>query len=158
MTVSEINSKKLEFGPRRGIYLDITEYSDAQQQVSPETLSALDKFDLWYRTLCALLYNFVPTSGHPGGSISSGHMVAAALIEIMDYDFSDPDRNDADLISYAAGHKALGLYAMWASRNEMVRIAAPELLPNQSRQLRLEDMLGFRRNPTQSTPLFKKFK
>ena len=49
---------------------------------------------------------------------------------------------------YAAGHKALGLYAMWALRNEIVRIGAPELLPQDDRmQLRLEDLLGFRRNP-----------
>jgi transketolase len=76
----------------------------------------------------------------------------------MDYNIGDPDQPDADLISYAAGHKALGLYAMWASRNEMVRIGKPELLPDPAKQLRLEDMLGFRRNPTQETPLFKKFK
>ncbi|NIU62769.1 MAG: hypothetical protein GWN66_18165, partial [Pseudomonas stutzeri] len=52
----------------------------------------------------------------------------------------DPDRADADIISYAAGHKALGLYAMWALRNEVVRVGAPELLPKDERyQLRLED-------------------
>jgi transketolase len=46
---------------------------------------------------------------------------------------------------------------MWASRNEMVLISHPELLPGPEKQLRLEDMLGFRRNPTQGTPLFKKY-
>ena len=66
--------------------------------------------------------------------------------------------HDADIISYAAGHKALGLYAMWALRNEIARIAAPELLPVEAQfQFRLEDLLGFRRNPSASTPLFKKF-
>ncbi|MHC5024322.1 MAG: hypothetical protein ACYTGG_10505, partial [Planctomycetota bacterium] len=95
-------------------------------------------------------------SGHPGGSISSGRFVAALLYDGMDYDVSDPDREDADIISYAAGHKALGLYAMWALRNEVIRIGAPELLPGDvRRQLRLEDLLGFRRNPTNHTPLFE---
>ena len=157
MTSNKFGGKKFEFGPRRNIYLDITDYPDQPQPVTRETLDAMNKFDLWYRTLCSILFNFA-SSGHPGGSVSSGHFVAAALIETMDYDIGYPDRPDADLISYAAGHKALGLYAMWASRNEMVRISHPELLPGPEKQLRLEDMLGFRRNPTQGTPLFKKYK
>jgi len=71
---------------------------------------------------------------------------------------SNPDREDADICSYAAGHKALGLYGMWALRNEVARIGAPDLLPRDTKlQLRLEDLLGFRRNPITSTPLFKKF-
>jgi transketolase len=74
----------------------------------------------------------------------------------MDYDFSQPDRPDADIISYAAGHKAMGLYALWALRNEAVRIGAPHLLPPDVRyQLRLEDLLGFRRSPVTQTPLFR---
>ena len=44
----------------------------------------------------------------------------------MDYDVSRPSRDDADVLSYAAGHKAMGLYAMWALRNEVLRVAAPE--------------------------------
>jgi len=76
----------------------------------------------------------------------------------MLYDMSAPDRTDADIISYSAGHKALGLYAHWSLRNEIIRIASPELLPKDIRyQLRLEDLLGFRRNPVTSTPLFRKF-
>jgi len=52
----------------------------------------------------------------------------------------------------------LGLYSMWALRNEVMRIGTPELLPSDERnQLRLEDLLGFRRNPVTNTPLFKKF-
>jgi transketolase len=119
-------------------------------------LKHFETFDAIYRTLCALMYNYVPMSGHPGGSISSGRFVAALLFDAMDYDVSDPDRPDADIISYAAGHKALGLYAMWALRNEIIRIGAPGLLPGDIRyQLRLEDLLGFRRNPTNQTPLFR---
>ncbi len=157
MFANKIATKKLEFGSRRGVYIDISELPDQPHPVSAETLDALNKFDLWYRTLCSILFNFVPTSGHPGGSVSSGHMVASVIIETMDYNIGDPDQPDADLISYAAGHKALGLYAMWASRNEMVRVSHPDLLPGPDKQLRLEDMLGFRRNPVQDTPLFRKF-
>ncbi len=156
MSFNKISGQKLSLGSRRGVYIDISSYSDQQAVINDETIKALEKFDLWYRTLCSMLYNFA-SSGHPGGSISSGHMVASVIIETMDYNFSDPDQPEADLISYAAGHKALGLYAMWASRNEMVRISKPELLPDPAKQLRLEDMLGFRRNPTHNTPLFKKY-
>jgi transketolase len=76
----------------------------------------------------------------------------------MDYDIGDPERPEADLLSYAAGHKAMGLYAMWALRNEVVRAVHPGALPAPERQLRLEDLLGFRRNPTTTTPLFRQFK
>ncbi len=150
----------LSLGPRRGEYIDISEEMvGASEPLSPEQLSLFEMHDLIYRSLCTLLFNYVPTSGHPGGSVSSGRIVAGILYGSMDYDFSDPDREDADLISYAAGHKALGLYAMWALRNEIVRVGAPELLPKDVRhQLRLEDLLGFRRNPTTPTPLFNRFK
>jgi len=150
---------KLEFGPRRAIYLDITDDTGFSASIlSNEELNLFERYDVVYRALCAVLYNYVPTSGHPGGSISSGRMVERLLFNTMNYDFSNPDRLDADLISYAAGHKALGLYAMWALRNEIVRIGAPNLLPNDKKlQLRLEDLLGFRRNPTVDTPLVKKF-
>ena len=149
-----------QFGPRRGVYIDITEeLKKIDAPLSKDELEHLETFDLIYRSLCALLFNYVPTSGHPGGSISSGRFVQNILFDAMDYDFSDPDRQDADIISYAAGHKALGLYAMWALRNEVMRISAPELLPKEEKyQLRLEDLLGFRRNPINTTPLFKKFK
>ena len=111
-----------------------------------------------YRALCALMFNYVPTSGHPGGSVSSGRIVAGLLLDAMDYDLSDPDRQDADLVSYAAGHKAMGLYAMWALRDEVARVGDPALLPASDKQrLRLEDLLGFRRNPITQTPLFRRF-
>lgn len=116
-----------------------------------------EQFDAIYRTLCAMLYNFAPMSGHPGGSISSGRIVSALLFGTMNYDISDPLREDADVLSYAAGHKALGLYAMYALRNEIVRIVAPDRLAPVQDQLRLEDLLGFRRNPIHDTPLFRLF-
>ncbi|MCX5907379.1 MAG: hypothetical protein NTY64_09385 [Deltaproteobacteria bacterium] len=148
----------LQLGPRRGIYVDISK--EKQEKVlSIEEARHFEAFDLIYRSLCALLYNYVPTSGHPGGSISSGRFVTGILYDAMDYDVSDPDRQEADMISYAAGHKALGLYAQWALRNEIMRLCAPQLLPKDERyQLRLEDLLGFRRNLNAKTPLFLKFK
>jgi transketolase len=149
----------MKFGPRRGVYIDIgKEIKKQENPLSEKELAQFEAFDLIYRSLCALLFNYVPLSGHPGGSISSGRIVASLLFDTMEYDVSDPDRQDADLVSFAAGHKALGLYAMWAMRNEIVRLGAPDLLPNnEALQLRMEDLLGFRRNPVTETPLFAKF-
>jgi transketolase len=144
----------IPFGPRRAIYTDISE--EKWLPLSDQEVALFEKLDAYYRALCAILYNFAPTSGHPGGSISSGRFVEFLLFDTLSYDFAEPDRHDADIISYAAGHKALGLYAAWALRNEIVRIAANDLLPRNLRdQLRLEDLLGFRKNPITPTPLFK---
>ena len=148
------------FEPRRAVYVDIgQQLKPSAGPLSDTEIKHFELFDLIYRSLCALLFNYVPTSGHPGGSISSGRFVAGIFFDGMIYDLSDPDRDDADIVSYAAGHKAMGLYAMLALRNEIARIGAPELLPADERlQLRLEDLLGFRRNPVEKTPLFVKFK
>jgi transketolase len=154
VTLDSPTVKQAAFGPRRATWVEM-----GKAPLDPETLVPFESFDAVYRALCSLLFNYVPTSGHPGGSISSGRLVASLLFGGMDYDLSDPARDDADVISYAAGHKALGLYAMWALRNEVARIAAPELLPrDERRQLRLEDLLGFRRNPVQRTPLVERFR
>jgi len=149
---------QIAFGPRRCVYIDAAELQKEHgEPLDRETVAHFDAFDLAYRTLCAVMYNYVPLSGHPGGSISSGRFVTRLLFDAMDYDLSNPGRPDADIISYAAGHKALGLYALWALRNEVARIAAPDLLPyDEKLQLRLEDLLGFRRNPGARTPLFAK--
>jgi transketolase len=150
----------LTFGPRRGVYIDVTkELKTTGNPLTAKQEESFTRFDQIYRSLCALMYNYVPLSGHPGGSISSGRFVASIMFDSVDYDHSDPLRDDADMISYAAGHKAMGLYGLWALRNEVVRIGAPDLLAKKtSHQLRLEDLLGFRRNPVADTPLFKKFK
>jgi len=151
---------QFEWAPRRGTYVDIT-HGDGEQYASltHEELAPFETLDLIYRTLCGLMYNYVPMSGHPGGSISSGRFVSAILFDSMDYDVGDPDRADADIISYAAGHKALGLYALWALRDELIRIGDESMLPRDLRyRMRLEDLLGFRRNPVQDTPLFVRFK
>ncbi len=152
----DIKFSKFDLGPRRGVFINLETELDAIE-VSDEQVRYLEDYDLIYRTLCGILFNFVPKSGHPGGSISSGRIVESLLFSTMSYDISDPDDRAADLLSYAAGHKAMGLYAMWALRNECVRIAHPDLLPTVNQQLRLEDLLGFRRNPTQETPLFNKY-
>jgi len=151
----------MNFGPRRAVFLNIKdEIKKGSVKSTPQNeIDNFEAFDLIYRSLCAIMYNYVPGSGHPGGSVSSGRFVQSVIFNSMDYDFSNPDAPDADIISYAAGHKALGLYAMWALRNEVARIGNPSLLPRDIRyQLRLEDLLGFRRNPTQNTPLFKEHK
>ena len=151
--------RTISFGPRRGVFINAATYIKKHgEPLDRTTVENCNTFDLFYRTLCAVMYNFVPLSGHPGGSISSGRIVSQLLFDAMDYDLAQPNREDADIISYAAGHKALGLYAMWALRNEIARIAAPDLLPlDEKSQLRLEDLLGFRRNPISTTPLFEKF-
>ena len=149
----------VSFGPRRAIYVEVDETpGSGEGPLSVEDLAGFETLDLLYRSLCALLYNYVPMSGHPGGSISSGRFVEGILFDGLDYDLGDPDRQDADIISYAAGHKAMGLYAIWALRDEVARVGAPALLPADEKQrLRLEDLLGFRRNPITSTPLFRQF-
>lgn len=144
------------FAKRRGVWMDIGE--DTHGPLSAQELEAFEAVDMIYRSMCAMMYNYVPTSGHPGGSVSSGRFVSALLFDALDYDFSNPLSEQADIISYAAGHKALGLYSMWALRNEIIRIGAPDLLPgDMNLQLRLEDLLGFRRNPADPAPLAKKF-
>lgn len=142
-------SKRFSLRPRRGVFL--------RARPAAKAAPLLEDVDLVYRTLCAILFNFVPNSGHPGGSVSSGRIAAALAFEGMDYDLADPDRPDADRLCYAAGHKALGLYSLWALRNELARLGKPSLLPGPRQQLRLEDLLGFRRNPTQDTALFRRF-
>jgi len=98
--------------------VDVSEILKTEKPpLSPEEIGQFETLDLIYRSLCALLYNYVPMSGHPGGSISSGRFVAGLLFDALSYDLAKPDREDADIISYAAGHKAMGLYSIWAIRD-----------------------------------------
>ncbi|MBM3286310.1 MAG: hypothetical protein FJY88_03010 [Candidatus Eisenbacteria bacterium] len=158
-----VAGRPIEFAPRRAVHIPVSEELKAGRSPSappaPELLEALGRFDLLYRALCGVLFNFVPTSGHPGGSISSGRIVSSLLFAGTEYDFRNPEEAANDILVYAAGHKAMGLYAMWALRNEIVRVGARDLLPPEEKfQLRLEDLLGFRRNPTTETPLFRAMK
>ncbi|MBU2574523.1 MAG: hypothetical protein KKH28_10645 [Elusimicrobia bacterium] len=153
-----VKPSRFALNPRRADYYDVSDIIMSGRYKAPdEDIKALEDIDLIYRTLVAVLYNFVPASGHPGGSISSGRIVQALLFSSMDYDFFEAQRDDNDMIVYAAGHKALGLYALWALRNELIRASGSKNLPEQKLQLRLEDLLGFRRNSVNNTPLFKKF-
>jgi len=149
------NSQPFALGPRRSLFFDArANLERVAVDLTDADFAALETIDLAYRTLCGVMFNYA-ASGHPGGSVSSGRIVNSLLYLFLDYDFSQPTAPHADQLVYAAGHKAMGLYAAWALRNELVRIAAPALLPDEKLQLRLEDLLGFRRNPTQDTPLFR---
>ncbi len=130
---------------------------DAAYQIPQDLKTFLTDFDVAYRALCSVLYNFAPLSGHPGGSISSGRIVSTLMFNTMAYNFAAPDDNSNDIYSYAAGHKALGLYAMSALRDEVARLLAPQMLAAEGRRLRMEDLLGFRKNKTAGTKLFKQF-
>ena len=152
-----IQPKSLGFGKRRGQYFDVNDILKNSTPLNNSEAEKFGKLDLIYRTLCAILYNYVPTSGHPGGSISSGRFVESLVYNIVDMDIAKPFADENDMIVYAAGHKALGLYAMWALRNEIVRLYKSDLLPKEKFQMRLEDLLGFRKNPTNELPLYKKF-
>jgi transketolase len=157
LSYSNVKSGSLGFAPRRGNYYDINDILKSGSPLSDKEVLYFEKLDAIYRALCGVLYNFVPTSGHPGGSISSGRFVSSIIYNVLDFDIKDPFKDRSDLVVYAAGHKALGLYAMWALRNEVVRTYRPELLPDEKYQMRLEDLLGFRKNPTNTLPLFAKF-
>ncbi len=151
-----VKPSRFALSQRRACYYDVSDLiMSSQYKVPDEDIKALEDIDLLYRTLVSALYNFVPASGHPGGSVSSGRIAQALLFSSMDYDFFSPGREDSDMIVYAAGHKALGLYALWALRNELVRASGAEL-PERKLQLSLEDLLGFRKNPSNPLPLFKK--
>ncbi|MBU0530842.1 MAG: hypothetical protein KKC05_04165, partial [Nanoarchaeota archaeon] len=120
-------------------------------EIDSETLEFWIQLDLIYRTLCAIMYNFA-MSGHPGGSISMGRIMQCIIYNLMRYLFSNLDDQRSDVFGLAGGHKALGVYAAWALRDEMMRLE--HSLPKRQNRFRLEDLLGFRRNPTQGTPLF----
>lgn len=146
-------SSSTEARRRRG-----REVSAEARRIEPAEKAFFEAVYAAYSGLVAALYNFAPMSGHPGGSLSAGRIAHALIFGGLDYDFRRPGLAEADVLSFTAGHKALGLYAMWALRNELVRIAEPQLLPPEELQLRLEDLLGFRKNPAQETPLMRRLK
>jgi len=143
---------------KQGLYYKVEDlFQDPDLCLPASDFHSMNKLDVMYRALCAILYNFAQT-GHPGGSISSGKIVQNLLFNQMAYNFQNPDEESADIISYGAGHKALGLYALWALRNEIVKNYTPEMLAGEDKQLRLEDLLGFRKSPANNSKLFKEFK
>lgn len=152
-----VKPSKFTLSQRRACYYEVSDIIMASRfKVDDADIRALEDIDLIYRALCAVLYNFAPLSGHPGGSVSSGRIAQALLFSTMAYDFFDPQSRESDILSYAAGHKALGMYALWALRTELLRAAGAEL-PPEKYQLRLEDLLGFRRSPSAETPLLRKY-
>ena len=54
------------FGPRRATWIDID--SADPDVASPAELALLTRYDLMYRTLVAIQFNF-SQSGHPGGCL-----------------------------------------------------------------------------------------
>ena len=80
----------VQFGTRRGEWLDVGEVGgEGAGAAGSEDARARGSTSV-YRTLCAILYNYAPTSGHPGGSISSGRFVASVLFGAMEYDLARP--------------------------------------------------------------------
>ena len=61
-------------GSKRAVWINIAERSGDLPAIGLDELNAFEFFDLVYRSLVAILFNFVPGSGHPGGSISSGQV------------------------------------------------------------------------------------
>jgi transketolase len=155
----EEGKMRMDMSLKRNDYIDVSaKLEDTPLPLSADEQITFDVLDTIYRSLCAILYNYVPRSGHPGGSISAGRILESLVFNSLEYDIGDPDRKDSDIIVLAAGHKALGLYALWALRDEILRLQRPEILPKNIRsRLRLEDLLGFRRNPVTTTPLFKMY-
>ena len=153
-----IKPSHFELDKKQGQYYKIADILvEKEYQLSDSEVKLFEKLEVLYRSLCAVLYNYVPLSGHPGGSISSGPIALNLVYNVMAYDLKRPYQQGFDILSYAAGHKALGLYALSAIRNEIAKTYAPELLPKESWQLRLEDLLGFRKAPTVNTKYFKEF-
>jgi len=68
------------FGPRRAVWIEIDQADESV--ASDASIDLLTKFDLIYRTLVAIQFNF-SQSGHPGGSVSAGQIMTAALFGTM---------------------------------------------------------------------------
>ncbi|HOX46111.1 MAG TPA: hypothetical protein PK668_21085 [Myxococcota bacterium] len=144
--------------PRQGVSQAIDGWPADLPPQDPACLAALEELNVLSRALIAGGYNYAPCSGHPGGSISASRILEGLLYAGLEHDLSAPDRPEADRLVLAAGHKALLLYVALALRDELARLGCPELLPpSQAHRLRLEDLLGFRRNPTHAAPLFRAF-
>lgn len=153
-----IKPSHFELDKKQGNYYKIADIlGEKEYQLATSEEKLLEKLEVLYRSLCTVLYNYVPLSGHPGGSISSGPIVLNLVYNVMAYDLKEPYQTGFDILSYAAGHKALGLYALSAIRTEIAKTYASELLPKEAWQLRLEDLLGFRKAPTTNTKYFKEF-
>lgn len=125
--------------------------------MTEEEAQIMERLFIVYRSIVIMLFNYVQ-SGHPGGSISAGRIVLNILLNDNSmFDISDLNRKDSDVIGFAAGHKALGLYSFLGLIFEIVKLKDKKLYDSTVNKLRFEDLLGFRKNPATVLPLMKKF-
>ena len=119
-------------------------------ELSPEECPALPNgqqdslefFDLCYRSLCSVMFNHA-SSGHPGGSVSSGRIVQSLVFNRMDYSISDPMDRTADILSYSAGHKALGRLDRVRRYDEFQQLLVEAVLDQAGEELPFERPTDF---------------
>jgi len=122
-----------------------------------EEFKIVERMFTAYRAIVIMLFNYAQ-SGHPGGSISAGRVILNLMLnENSKFDITDLDRPDSDVIGFAAGHKALGLYSFLGLLFEIVKLKDPKLYNSIGRKMRFEDLLGFRKNAVTELPLLQKF-
>lgn len=143
----KVNSHRSEF-------VDIAKGLNFHKYLNEKQEALLNRAFVAYRALAIMLYNFAQ-SGHPGGSISVGRQFLSLFLSgQMDYKIADSHAREGDMLALAAGHKAMGWYALNAFVNEAVKQTNPGLLSREGKEnLFLEDLLGFRKNPAVKTPL-----
>lgn len=127
--------------------------------LSKKELEILERIFTIYRSIIIMLYNYAQ-SGHPGGSISMGRIVLNILLnKNSKFDISNLNREDSDVIGLAAGHKVLGWYSLLGIIFDIIKLKDEKFynsIPVENK-IRLEDLLGFRKNPVVQLPLIKKF-
>lgn len=134
-----------------------SELLETKDKYSEHGNQLLERLFIAYRAIVILLYNFAQ-SGHPGGSISMGRIILNLVLnENVKLDITDLNRDDSDVIGMAAGHKAIGLYAFLGLLFEIIKIKDSKLYDSIEQKLRIEDLLGFRKNPSTTLPLMNKF-
>ena len=77
--------KPFPLASKRAAYYEATDYLQ-QYPLDAASKDALECLDTAYRALAAVMFNFVPSSGHVGGSISSGRFVSHLIYKEMAYD------------------------------------------------------------------------
>ncbi len=140
----------MAFGPRRAQYLDARELVGRARRSTRRRSTHLETFDRVYRSLVRDACTTTCRSpGHPGGSISSGRFVQALLFDALDYDLvaARPRMTrTSSRTRRATRRSACTRCGRCATRSPASprRSCSPR---TRREQLRLEDLLGFRRNP-----------
>ena len=120
------SSMSIAFGTRRAEWVKV---ADVPPTLTADELARFEAVDLFYRSLCAPPLQLRADVGPPRGLDLLGPLRGGDPLRRDGLRRSrNPDREDADIVSYAAGHKAMGLYAMWALRDEIARVGHPALL------------------------------